>query len=109
MSALPILKVLGRLIGSIGLAILTFLATTMLVPGLAILIWLLPGKVVAPLAAFVLPHAWVYGDPSSENYWRQVELGGFVIMCGVFFWAMVIFALWQWRAFRKPKTKERYV
>lgn len=100
MNAPAFSKALGRLAGSIGLSALVFLATTRLVPNLALWIWLFPGKLVAPWAASVLPRAWVHGEPGSDHDWAQVQLAGFAIGCGVLFWAIVIFAFWQWRAAR---------
>jgi hypothetical protein len=102
------LKIVVRFASSIALSIFIFMATMAFVPTIAIYMWLLPGKAIAPLAALALPHAWVFGNPSADNYWYQAEVGGFVFMCGQLFWAIIIFSLWQWRSIRKHKTQAQY-
>jgi len=90
------LKLLGRIVGSLGLAFLLFLLTMAIPLGVTRLLWLLPGKAIAPAFAAIVPQSWVMGDPISENHWHVVSGGGFVILCGLLFWAAVIFAVWQW-------------
>jgi hypothetical protein len=98
------LKVVGRISGSLGLAFGLFIASMAIPLGITRLPWLLPGKFIAPIIASALPQAWVMGDPAAENHWHVVSGGGFVVLCGLLFWAAVIFAVWQWRSSR-PSPK----
>lgn len=99
--AIPaVLKLAGRIVGSAGLAFLLFVASMAIPLGVTRLVWLLPGRVIAPVIAPMLPQSWVTGDPASENHWHVVSGGGFVILCGLLFWATVIFAIWQWLSFK---------
>lgn len=95
-----VLKIAGRLIGSLGLAFGLFLFTMAVPLGVTRLLWLVPGKVVAPILAPLLPQSWVFGDPAAEDHWHVVSGGGFVALCGLLFWSAVIFAIWQWHSLR---------
>ena len=93
--------ILGRLIASVAISFGLFLVAMLIPVGCTRLIWLLPGKVVAPILAAVLPQAWVTGDPTSENHWHVVSGGGFDILCGILFWVVVIFGLLHWRSLKR--------
>lgn len=104
MTIAPAFRTLGRLIASVAFSFLLFLVAMLIPVGFTRLIWLLPGKAVAPILAAVVPKAWVNGDPTSENHWHVVSGGGFVILCGILFWAAVIFGLLHWRSLKKDAT-----
>ena len=105
MSLVSVLKVLGRLSGSTVLSFALFFAILPIRTVFALQIWLLPGKTVAPIVAAIVPHSWVIGDPSDENYWDVVSVGGFVILCGILFWAALIFGVWQWVSIHRHRSK----
>lgn len=94
-------RILGRLVASTAISFLLFLASMLIPVGFTRLIWLLPGKAVAPILAAVLPRTWGTGDPASGNHWHVVSGGGFVILCGILFWAAVIFCLLHWRGLKR--------
>ncbi len=103
MAISSILQIAGRMTASLGLSTGLFLLTMAVPLGVTRLPWLFPGKIVASVLAAVLPQSWVIGDPAAEDHWQVISGGGFIVLCGLFFWAAVIFAAWQWHSSRFSK------
>jgi len=97
-----------RLAASVAISLSLFLATMLIPVGFTRLVWLLPGKAVAPVVATVLPQAWVTGDLTSDSHWHVVSGGGFAVLCGVLFWALVIFGAWQWSIAKRVAEASRH-
>lgn len=60
-------------------------------------VWLLSAKIIAPIISVVVPATWIYGSPNDEAYWPQVSGGGFVILCALAFWVLLLFVLLELR------------
>ena len=54
-------------------------------------VWWFLGKYVAMVLVHVIPHAWIHGSPTSETYWPAATSAGFVILCAIVIWAVVVF------------------
>lgn len=98
-------KTAGRLTGSMVISFLLFWLTMLVPAGFTRLIWLLPGKVVAPVLAAILPQSWVTGDMASDTHWHVVSGGGFALLSGILFWALLIFGIWHWLGLKKAKAQ----
>src|SRR5688500_9433090 len=52
--------------------------------------WWRPGKQFATALAYVMPPEWIHGSPNNETYWPAVSSMGFVILCSVAIWTLIL-------------------
>lgn len=97
-------QVAVRLLGSFGLTLLLFVGTMSTPFSVARLFWWFPGRLIEPVVKLLVPLSWWADDPLAEEYWYVVESGGFRVSCGIVFWTIVIFLIWQKWATKRTRS-----
>ncbi len=99
------LKSIGRAIAS-GLAVfIYFLCIPLLKSALMLSTLIYPGRFISRAIEPFIPRNWIYGTPEADFNSPDSEIG-FALMCGMLFWWLFVFMVWQVLGHRAAKPNK---
>lgn len=103
------LLLVGRLVCSLAAGLCLFALVPVLglmgAPTSVLKTLVVPGELLASMAARVVPRQWIYGDPYGEVHVPDISAGGFVLLCTVLAWTVIVLLCWELLRFRHRRKQ----